>query len=365
MNPNEVSDLLMSIVPLNEPTFIWGGPGIGKSQLVAQVASTYGMELIDFRAVYRDPVDVRGYPSIDKVNKTVEWFLSKEFPTNENTRAIFFLDELTQAPQLVQAALLQLLLDRRIADYRVPPGVVFVAASNRMTDRAGGFRIISPVLDRFLTHLDMEPDPKSWDIWAEKFGVSHYIRSFMKFKRGSMLYTFDPSRNETSFATPRSWEKFDKVVKNIDRRKWFPILAGAMGKGIATEFDAFMDCYGQLPTMDEIVRNPMKARLPSHLSAKFAISGAMTHFVNTMNDEQAVRSVAVPIFTYGSRLEEDFMVMTFREIVVHNKYLLEYEPIRNWVSENRAVLLSIKGVLNDIEADKKNVQDSRKSTKRR
>ncbi|MFO7596399.1 MAG: hypothetical protein R6W92_08665 [Desulfocurvibacter africanus] len=84
-----------------QPAFPWGAPGVGKSQVVVQVAAKHGLELVDIRAVLLDPVDLRGIPRIDEAGNAV-WSSPSFLP--RKGRGILFLDELNTAPPLVQAA---------------------------------------------------------------------------------------------------------------------------------------------------------------------------------------------------------------------------------------------------------------------
>lgn len=98
------------------PLHIWGACGVGKSQIVAQVADDIGYEFLDVRAVQLDPIDLRGLPRI--AGDSTEWVAPKFLPTSG--RGILFLDELTSAPQMTQAGCYQLVLDRRLGEYVLP-----------------------------------------------------------------------------------------------------------------------------------------------------------------------------------------------------------------------------------------------------
>jgi MoxR-like ATPase len=115
MKPSHLVEALVTAVPQNVPLHIWGACGVGKSQLVKQVAQHLKREFIDVRAVQLDPVDFRGLPRI-KDDRT-EWITPNFLPTKGE--GILFLDELTSAPPMTQAACYQLVLDRALGDYRI------------------------------------------------------------------------------------------------------------------------------------------------------------------------------------------------------------------------------------------------------
>ena len=96
------------------PVMLWGPPGVGKSQIVAQVAARHGVPIIDIRLSQMEPSDLRGIPF--RVENRVEWAVPAMLPdANRHWPAgILFLDEITSAPPAVSAAAYQLILDRKL-----------------------------------------------------------------------------------------------------------------------------------------------------------------------------------------------------------------------------------------------------------
>ena len=155
-------------------TFVWGPPGIGKSQLMYQVASKLERPMLDFRANLFDPVDVRGIPfheAMEGTNMTY-WAPPSVFPYEhrDSPEGIFFLDELTTAPTATQNAFLQLCLDRKVGDYTLPNGWSIVGASNRLADMAAVYEMTSPMKDRWL-HYVLEPNVDDWCNWAAENNI--------------------------------------------------------------------------------------------------------------------------------------------------------------------------------------------------
>src|SRR4051812_42503525 len=98
------------------PAHLWGAPGVGKSDVVRQIAKRMSLPIIEFRASLRDAVDLRGLPLVDAVSGTSRWLPPSELPNakRDGERGILFLDELNVAPQSVQAACYGLVLDKRL-----------------------------------------------------------------------------------------------------------------------------------------------------------------------------------------------------------------------------------------------------------
>lgn len=198
MKPSELSAALAALIPTSHPVFLHGPPGVGKSSLVRQAAERLGLDVCDVRAVLLDPVDLRGIPAVNGDHRA-HWCQPDFLP--RDGQGVLFLDELAQAPPLVQSACLQLTLDRRIGEYTLPEGWTVIAASNRAEDRAGAHKLISPLLNRFV-HVDLEVSVDDWQEWALQSGVSADVRSFIRFRPG-LLFQFDPSAGARSFPTPR------------------------------------------------------------------------------------------------------------------------------------------------------------------
>ena len=89
------------------PVFIWGGPGIGKSDLVEQITDELSGYMIDLRLALMEPTDLRGMPYYNKDENNMSWAQPVELPTEELASkypvVVLFLDELNSAPPSVQA----------------------------------------------------------------------------------------------------------------------------------------------------------------------------------------------------------------------------------------------------------------------
>ena len=177
MKPSKLYEALHALIGERVPLHIWGACGVGKSQIVAQVANDLDYDFLDVRAVQLDPVDLRGLPRI--AADQTEWVPPKFLPTTG--KGILFLDELTSAPQMTQAGCYQLVLDRKLGEYVLPDGWVVIAAGNPASERGVHFAMPRPLRNRFV-HLDLEPDLDDWCRWAVKAQVRPEIIAFLRFK---------------------------------------------------------------------------------------------------------------------------------------------------------------------------------------
>jgi MoxR-like ATPase len=177
MKPSKLYEALHALIGERVPLHIWGPCGVGKSQIVGQVAVDLDYNFLDVRAVQLDPVDLRGLPRI--ASDQTEWVPPKFLPTTG--KGILFLDELTSAPQMTQAGCYQLVLDRKLGEYVLPEGWVVIAAGNPASERGVHFAMPRPLRNRFV-HLELEADLDDWCKWAVKARIRPEIIAFLRFK---------------------------------------------------------------------------------------------------------------------------------------------------------------------------------------
>jgi len=310
MKPSKLYEALHALIGERVPLHIWGACGVGKSQIVAQVADDLDFEFLDVRAVQLDPVDLRGLPRI-KDDQT-QWVPPKFLPTAG--KGILFLDELTSAPQMTQAGCYQLVLDRKLGEYVLPGGWVVIAAGNPASERGVHFSMPRPLRNRFV-HLELEADLNDWCKWAVGAGVRPEIIAFLRFKP-DLLHTADATSDANAWPTPRSWEMASNVLRGIANRQKTTFLSGAsefeaqlldgtVGPAAAAELIAFLRLFRQLPSIDEILLNPETALLPAETSAQIAIATALGR---AMTDNSVARGLK-----YLDRMPTEMRVMAMRD----------------------------------------------------
>src|SRR6185312_1193369 len=214
MRQSEIALSLETMIAARRPVFLWGSPGVGKSQTVAQVAAKAGIELRDVRAVQFDPVDLRGLPRIDSDGRT-HWSVPDFLP--RDGAGVLFLDELNAADRAVQAACYQLVLDRRLGEYALPDGWTVVAAGNNQSDRAVTNRMSTALASRFV-HLEYAVHLDDWCKWAVEHDLPPELIAFIRF-RPNLLHAFDPQSTERTFPCPRTWEFMRRSCGRTRRRR--------------------------------------------------------------------------------------------------------------------------------------------------
>jgi hypothetical protein len=206
--PAELVPFLLE-VGLTRAVFIWGAPGIGKSDLVKQFAEAVGMECVSILGSQLAPEDLMGVPRIEDG-------FTKFFPPSLIAREepyVLFLDELNACTPDVQKSFYSLILDHRIGEYSMPKGSVVIAAGNRAQDGAIVRTLPTPLVNRmFQVHL--EPRLKDWMTWAHDANIHPWVIGFLE-ERPNALHSA-PSKDQTPFSTPRSWHMLSDALRSLD-----------------------------------------------------------------------------------------------------------------------------------------------------
>jgi hypothetical protein len=340
LNPNQSRQAIEASMMARVPLMLWGAPGIGKSNVVEQIASDLGATLIDIRLSQYDSVDLRGIPSVDKELHMTTWnapatlpFVGNpafDNPANKDKLIMLFLDELLQALPAVQSVAFQLVLDGKAGEHTLLPNVRVLAASNRETDKAGTNRMLTPLANRF-THIEMVPTLDPWCDWAWAHNIDPRLVAFVRF-RPDLLTTFDSTKNEKVFASPRTWAYVDRFLK---QKLSFDILSamvhGSVGSGPATEFMAFLDVWEDMPNIDGILMNPDSAPVPpaSKPGTMFAVCAALS--------QRADKGNLGNVCVYLDRLPAEYAVRcikdaTKRKLELHstkafNQFVTKYSDL--------------------------------------
>jgi hypothetical protein len=257
------------------PVMLWGPPGVGKSQMVAQVAARNGVPVIDIRLSQMEPSDLRGIP-FKTDGGVVEWAIPAMLPdaVRHGYEGILFLDEITSAAPTVSAAAYQLILDRKLGEYEVPPGWAIVAAGNRQGDRGVTYSMPAPLANRF-THYEVETHLDDWVAWAYAHQIDERVIAFLRF-RPELLFDFDPAHNPVAFPSPRSWEFAHRALKKFDSQS--DLLLGGVqacvGPAAGIELKAFVDNLDNLPDIDAIVSGKPSA-VPKETDLQYAVAAAL------------------------------------------------------------------------------------------
>jgi hypothetical protein len=271
---------LLKAFQVKRPLFLWGPPGIGKSELVEGITNDLNGLMIDLRLGQMEPTDIRGIPFYNKDIGKMDWAPPVELPDEETAAqypiVVLFLDELNSAAPSVQSAAYQLILNRRIGKYKLPDNVVMVAAGNRESDKGVTYRMPTPLANRFI-HQEMKVDFPSWLEWAVNNRVHKDVVGYLSFAKQD-LYDFDAKSASRAFATPRSWTFVSQLLDDAsDDDTTMNLIAGTVGEGLAVKFMAHKKVAGKMPNPADILSGKVKDLQVKEVSAMYSLVISMCY----------------------------------------------------------------------------------------
>ena len=324
---------ILAAFKVKRPVFVWGPPGIGKSDVVAEIAAEMGGACIDLRMAQMEPTDIRGIPFFNKDICKMDWAPPIDLPDEDFASqypvVVLFLDEMNSASPAVQAAGYQLILNRRVGKYKLPSNVVIVAAGNRESDKGVTYRMPMPLANRFL-HLEMRADFNSWQNWAVDKGIHKDVVGYLSFAKQDM-YDFNSKSSSRAFATPRSWCFVSDLLQDdtIDTDTMFNLVTGAVGEGLAVKFMAHRKVSGKMPNPADILSGKVKTLEVKEISAMYALTVGMCYelrdAVDNKKSSKEFHVMADNFFEYiMTNFETELVVMGAK--IALKTYKLPIEP---------------------------------------
>lgn len=290
---------------------LWGPPGVGKSQAIRQIAKDIkkktGKEtkITDVRLLLFNPIDLRGIPTANADKTLAIWLKPQIFQMDpdENIVNILFLDEISAAPQSVQAAAYQITLDRVVGEHKLPDNCIIIAAGNRVTDKSVSFKMPKALANR-LMHIEVEGSFESWLNWAVRSGINPKVIGFLSF-RSDKLFGFDPKSDNLAFATPRSWEMVSNLLNNVcdDVNTLYPLISGLIGTGLAIEFRSWCSTKFKLPSTEDIFMGRI-TKVPDSTDVLYAVVSSMTAYAKEHKDDTQLIGNSL---NYASNFPADFI----------------------------------------------------------
>lgn len=306
MKPSNVLEVLRKCVIAGLPVLVKGPPGVGKTDLSHHAASLEGADFMSMHPVVSDPTDFKGIPGFKDGIAGFYPYGDLLRLIDAKKKLVCLIDDIGQAPQAVQAAVMQLLLARRVNDLAISKHVTFIAATNRREDRAGVTGILEPVKSRFATIIQLDPNLNEWCDWALLNGVMPELVAFVRFRPDLFLPKGDVTADIVNRPSPRTITNFSKVYKagmtDVES------LAGAAGEGFANEFVGFLPLVTSLPKIVETALvNPGKAEVPA------ISSPAILYAVATALASRADAKNITNIVKYMVRLPKEFSFLGIRD----------------------------------------------------
>ncbi|UCM89801.1 AAA family ATPase [Streptomyces marincola] len=309
--PDTQLEALTLAVAADLPVLLWGEPGIGKTAALTQLAAALDLPLTTVIASVHEPSDFAGLPIVgdDPAERGVpmappDWAVRLA----RAGRGLLFLDELSTAAPAVQAALLRLVLERRVGALRLPPGVRIVAAANPRSSAADGWELSPPLANRFV-HLQWTHDHEvvvrglggTWPRATLPRLDARRLPEAVDFARRAVcgllaarpglthrLPTGEANRGG-AWPSPRSWEMTLRLIAfataaDSSREVLSLLVRGAVGDGPGLELLASLDRL-DLPDPEDLLADPAGASLPERGDLRQAALDAVVAAVRARPDE--------------------------------------------------------------------------------
>ena len=333
------SSLILDKLP---SVMLWGPPGVGKSQLIKEVASNIGkslnkrVDVTDVRLILFNPVDLRGIPTADFNKEFAVWLKPKIFNMDESDDVIniLFLDEISAATLSVQAAAYQITLDKKIGEHRLPKNCIVIAVAYQMPK----------ALANRLLHFEIRPDFESWNNWAVKNNIHPYVLGFLKFKPDRLYCDTLDGYNGMAYPTPRTYEMVSNILNYVgeDFKEVYPLIAGLIGNGVATELRTWSKIYSKLPSIPKIF-DGTETKVPTELDALFALTSSIVKYAKMYKDD--LNKIANSI-RYANLLPPEFSVILLKDYLYlddnYKSKLLQIPEYLYWVKTKGRLLDAAK-----------------------
>lgn len=328
------------------PVFLWGPPGVGKSESVRETAAEKGIDIIDIRLGQMEVVDARGIPykweptKVEKGDKSLavtKWAIPEFFPQDPKARIIIFFDELSTADPAIQVVAYQLLQERRCGAYKLPPHVYVCAAGNGAGQYAISNSISSALANRML-HLDVEPDPDTWCKWAVAHDIAPDVIGFIRVSP-DMLFVLEEGESERGWPSPRSWANVSNILSyGFADDELFACIEGLVGEAAAAQFLAFHKHSKGIGDIRAIMLDPTaKWKLPDKKDMLYAVATNLAYWVRRGGETVGESEKLIDgFFRIGLQLPATFATVAMVDAMsrengeAHAQQLAGHERFAEW-----------------------------------
>lgn len=330
-------------VPYQHGTIDWyhntlllaGAPGVGKSDVIAQVANENGMRFIIFVCVTADPTDVKGMPLIVDGQPEFVPFGEIRDILDSDVPTLFLFEDLGQARPATQAASMQPLLGRHINGVPVSNMVAFIGATNRVEDKSGVQGILECVKSRFTSIIPVEPDLNDSLNWWLENGMPPEMVAFMRFRgkrEPHLFFAPNPSRDMVNTPNPRTITNAGKAsLLGLDPETELEVFTGCCGKIWAQEYVGWLQIYRDLPNLDLVMKNPETAEVPTDPAVLYALTGALAG--------ESVNGNFDSVIQYANRLPDEFSTLLVVDATKRRPELLKTAGFIKWADKHEHVTL--------------------------
>ena len=341
---NELETLIPTIGQELTP-IIQSEAGCGKTSLLKTIEKKLGdkYDYIYVDCPVKDMSDI-AMTIPNHETKTLESYVGSLFKLDNDKPKVILLDEFMKSPKLLQVIFTRLMLERTVGDTPLPEGSIVFGTSNNQADGLGD-TMMAHAGNRVCIVEMQKPEVEDWLVWATENGVSPLIRAFVHtFPRclasyrdegqEDNPYIFNPKKPVLSFVSPRSLEKASVIVSNRDKlgdNATMVALAGTIGQSASADMSAFLRLEKELPTFDDILKEPESTQVPESISAQLMLMFQAVDKIKQQSDLTA-------FMKYINRIRSSEIQAIFFTMMMRNtksvKIARGNKEIADWAVDN-------------------------------
>jgi hypothetical protein len=281
----------------------------------------------------------------------VKWYDAGEWEGALPEVGVLFLDEWGQAEDDVKKPSAEILLHGRCGSWRLPWTWRVIAASNRTSDRSGVLRELMFIINR-RGALHIEGRLQPWLKWVETQRDHlrpHYLTVSFANEHPGVVFRDTVPEGYDQFCTPRSLCLMDKDLRairtpeqveagqllDLDDPVAHEMISAWIGPGSAGQYLAHLKYADQMPAIDDIVKDPARAKLPPGQDGQMVAVFKLVEHISEGNVGQFLR--------YINRMHQDMGVFAVNTILGDDrraKFVFPTQEYRDFARKNKQVLVA-------------------------
>ncbi|MBQ7266694.1 MAG: AAA family ATPase [Firmicutes bacterium] len=286
------------------PILLMGPPGIGKTEIVHQVAEEMGIGLLSYAMTHHTRQSALGLPIIkNKVFKgeekdvseyTVSEIIADVYSLTEETgieNGILFLDEINCVSETLMPVILQFLQYKVFGSHKLPEGWIVVAAGNPPEYNFSAREFDVAVLDR-LKVINVKESFGVWKEYAGKIGIHRSILTYLELNTKN-FYLIERGSEGVRYVTARGWEDLSRMLKVCEEANIVcdeTLVSQYIGNDeIASDFYIHYDLYNKYKkkyAVDDILEGRASAfiketALKAGFNERYSLLGMLTDTIKS------------------------------------------------------------------------------------
>lgn len=320
------------------PILLMGAPGIGKTQIMEQIARECKVGLVSYTITHHTRQSAVGLPFIREKTFGSESFSVTEYTMSEIIASVYekmektglkegilFIDEINCVSETLAPMMLQFLQGKTFGNQKVPEGWVIVTAGNppEYNKSVREFDVVT--LDR-IKRIDVQPDFEVWKEYAYEQGIHSAVISYLELRRKN-FYRMENTVDGRIFATARGWEDLSRLIqvyetlnKEVDREVVYQYIQHPM---VAKDFASYLALYNKYKTdyaVEDLLQGKWtsiilgkirNASLDEHLSIVGLLNGKLSQL---FADCYFMDAYVTKLYSYMTEYRDNLPEMTLESI---------------------------------------------------